>query len=141
MKWQELSTTSHYQTAVAIEQELQKGNVQEAAAGIKELIDALGRSEKRALKSHLVRLMVHIIKWKTQPEKRSHSWVATIYNAREEIADIQAETPSLTNSVIQEMWDKCFHAAKREAEGDMNQPASVSGLSCEEVFEERYEIK
>jgi hypothetical protein len=39
MGWQELSTSSHYQTAVAIEQELQKGNIQEATAGVKELIE------------------------------------------------------------------------------------------------------
>lgn len=139
MDWQELSVTSHYQTAVAIEQELQRGNVQEATAGIKELIDALGRSEKRALKSHLIRLMAHIIKWKTQPERRSHSWAATIYNAREEIRDIQAETPSLTDAAIQEMWDRCFLSAKREAEGDMNQVSSVAALSWQEVFEDPYE--
>lgn len=139
MGWQELSTSSHYQTAVAIEQELQKGNIQEATAGVKELIEALGRSEKRALKSHLVRLMAHIIKWQTQPERRSYSWAATIYNAREEIRDIQAETPSLTNAVIQEMWGRCFLTAKREAEGDMNQAAAVTVLSWHEVFEESYE--
>jgi len=141
MNWEELSTTSHYQTAVAIEQQLQEGNIQEATTGIKELIEALGRSEKRALKSQLIRLMTHIIKWHTQPERRSHSWIATIYNAREEITDIQADTPSLTDSVIRDMWDKCFLAAKREAEGDMNQPSSVTELSWEQVFEEPYEIK
>ncbi len=140
MDWQDLSTTSHYQTAVAIEQELQKGNLQEAATGIKELIEALGRSEKRALKSQLVRLMAHIVKWQTQPERRSHGWVATIYNAREEIKDIQAETPSLTDAIFREMWDKCFQAAKREAEGDMNQLSPVTALSWKEVFEDRYSI-
>ncbi|MGE0824796.1 MAG: DUF29 domain-containing protein [Candidatus Binatia bacterium] len=139
MGWQELATSSHYQTAVAIEQELEKGNIQEATAGVKELIEALGRSEKRALKSHLVRLMVHIIKWQTQPERRSYSWAATIYNAREEIRDIQTETPSLTDTVIQEMWERCFLTAKREAEGDMNQAATVTGLSWREVFEDLYE--
>jgi hypothetical protein len=139
MGWQELSASSHYQTAVAIEQELERGNIQEATAGVKELIEALGRSEKRALKSHLVRLMAHIIKWQTQPERRPYSWAATIYNAREEIRDIQTETPSLTDAVIQEMWDRCFLTAKREAEGDMNQAALVAGLSWHEVFEEPYE--
>ena len=138
MDWQELSATSHYQTALEIEQELEKGNVEEASAGLKELIESLGRSEKRALKSHLTRLMAHIIKWKTQPEKQSRSWVATIYNAREEIRDIQEETPSLTDDVIEEIWEKCLQAAKREAEADMNQDASVSKLSWEEVFEEVY---
>ncbi|MBI1925463.1 DUF29 family protein [Candidatus Poribacteria bacterium] len=77
MNWQELSVTSHYQTAVAVANELQGGNIQEAAAGIKELIDALARSEKRALKSQLIRLMIYVIKWKSQPERQSLSWAAT----------------------------------------------------------------
>jgi Domain of unknown function DUF29 len=138
MDWQELSATSHYQTALEIEDELEKGNIQEASTGLKELIEALGRSERRALKSHLTRLMSHIIKWKTEPEKQLRSWVATIYNARDEIRDIQEETPSLTNEVIEELWEKCLQAAKREAEADMNQDSSITDLSWEEVFEEEY---
>ena len=141
MDWQELSATSHYQTALEIEQELEKGNVEEASTGLKELIEALGRSEKRALKSHLARLMAHIIKWKTQPVKRSRSWVATIYNARDEIKDIQEETPSLTNDMIEEIWSKCLQAANREAEADMNQDSSVSELTWQEVFEDDYRIE
>jgi hypothetical protein len=134
MNWHERSSTSHYQTAVAIAQELQAGNTQEAATGIQELIEALSRSDKRALKSQLVRLMAHVIKWQSQPEQRSRSWLAAIHNAREEIADIQEDTPSLTNAVITAMWEKCFQAAKRQAEGEMNQEAPVSALSWEEVF-------
>ena len=141
MDWQELSATSHYQTALEIEQELEKGNVEEASTGLKELIEALGRSEKRALKSHLTRLMAHIIKWKTQPVKRSRSWVAIIYNARDEIKDIQEETPSLTNDMIKEIWNKCLQAANREAEADMNQDSSISELTWQEVFEDDYRIE
>jgi hypothetical protein len=140
MKWQELSTTSHYQTAMAIKRALQGGDVQEAITGIEELIEALSRSDRRALRSQLIRLMMHIIKWKAQPERRSLSWSASIRNAREEILDIQEETPSLTNEAIKEMWSKCFIAAKREAEGEMNQKISITELSWEEVFEESYEI-
>ena len=139
MDWQELSATSHYQTALEIEQELEKGNIEEASTGLKELIEALGRSEKRALKSHLTRLMAHIIKWKTQPNKRSRSWVATIYNARDEIKDIQEETPSLTDEMIEEIWNKCLQADKREAEADMNQDSTVSELTWEEVFKNEYQ--
>jgi hypothetical protein len=104
MDWQELSAKSHYQTALGIEDELEKGNVREASAGLKELI-------------------------KAQPEKRTRSWAATIYNAREEIRDIQEKTPSLTNDVIEEIWEKCFQAAKREAEADYESKyASVSAF-------------
>jgi hypothetical protein len=48
MNWQELSTTSHYQTAVAVKEKLLEGDIEEATHGIEELIEALGRSEKRA---------------------------------------------------------------------------------------------
>ncbi len=141
MEWQRLSATSHYQTAVAVERELLRGNTEDSLAGIRELIDALGRSEKRALKSQLIRLMAHVIKWEAQPERRSRSWVSTICNAREEIEDIQDETPSLTDSVIKGMWDKCFRSATRDAEGEMNRPSSVTELSWEEVFEREYLLK
>jgi len=139
MNWQELTATSHYQTALAVEKELLAGNTDYAAVGIRELIESLGRSEKRSLKSQVVRIMMHIIKWKTEPERRSRSWIASIYNARDEIKDIQEETPSLTDSVILNMWDNCFRLAVREAEGEMNRRTSVKELSWEEVFEESYE--
>ena len=139
--WQELSAESHYRTAVEIQRALLQSDFDEAQAGIEELIEALGRSEKRALKSQLVRLMAHIIKWELQPERRSFGWVATIYNSRDQIADIQTETPSVTDDVIRQMWDKCLSVAIREAEGEMNQKASVSSLSWNEAFDEEYEIE
>ncbi len=138
--WQELSAKSHYQTAQAIQEKLNHGDADGAAQGIEELIEALGRSEKRALKSQLIRLMMHIIKWKTQPERRSYSWVASIYNARDEIRDIQEETPSLTDAMIRELWEKAFASAYREAQAEMNRPAAASELSWEEVFEKTYKL-
>jgi hypothetical protein len=141
MNWQELSSTSHYKTAVAIKDEIQTGNIPEAMSGIQELIETLSRSEKRALKSQLVRLMLHIIKWKTQPEKRTFSWIASIQDAREEIADIQEETPSLNDAVIRTLWDKCFTIARRDAEAEMNKKTQLQGLSWEEVFDDEYELE
>uniref|UniRef100_UPI0035935A0F DUF29 family protein n=1 Tax=Thiocapsa sp. TaxID=2024551 RepID=UPI0035935A0F len=82
MNWQTLSTASPYRTAVAIKQEIEEGRIEEATIGLEELIEALSRSEKRALKSQLVRLMLHIIKWQAQPERRSLSWIASIEDAR-----------------------------------------------------------
>ncbi|MGH8578817.1 MAG: hypothetical protein ACREVK_01390 [Gammaproteobacteria bacterium] len=56
--WQELSSTSHYQTAMAIRQAFQEGDIGDATIGIEELIEALSRSDKRALRSHLICLMM-----------------------------------------------------------------------------------
>ena len=141
VNWEEMAASSHYRTAEAVQQQLKKGNLGEAAVGLQELIQALGRSEKRELKSQLIRLMSHVIKWRTQPQRRSQAWAATICNAREEIADIQEEAPSLTDPVIRNMWERCFVAAKREAEGQMNRRSTLAGLSWKDVFEEPYEVK
>ncbi len=142
MDWEALATTSHYNTAVAIRDALRKGNVDDASVGLEELIDALSRSEKRALRSHLVRLMQHIIKWQVQPERRSPSWMWTIRNARIEIADVQAETPSLTDRVIaEELWERCLQLAHNEAAKDMGltrlQPQA---LTLTDVFDTPYTL-
>lgn len=97
-------------------------------------------SDNRALKSQLIRLLMHIIKWKSQPERRSRIWVATIYNARREIRDIQKETPSLNKRVISDMWDDCLNAAILDTEGEMNKLSEVSALSWQDVFEAEYKI-
>ena len=141
MNWQRLSSTSHYQTALAVQNKLRQGHLDEAADGIEELIEALARSEKRALKSQLVCLMVHVLKWNEQPEQRSRSWSASIANAREEIAEIQEETPSLNRAAIKQMWDKCFQAAKRAAEAEMDQKVSVRTLTWKDVLEIPFEVE
>ena len=133
MSWQSLASESHYQTAIHIRDALQDGDVVDAQQGLEELITALSRSEKRALKSQLVRLMLHIIKWQC--------WLASINDARDEIIDIQEETPSLSNAVIQDMWEKCFVIAKRDAEAEMNKKATTHALSWDEVFTTVYRLE
>lgn len=140
MNWHQLAATSHYQTAVAVANELAQGKVDEAETGLQELIDAVARAERRALRSQLIRLMAHVLKWKMQPVKRTSSWAVTIHQAREEIAGIQEEVPTLTPEVIEGIWEKCFDAAKRQAEEEMQQEVAIESLSWEEVFEEEYTL-
>lgn len=141
MNWRELASTSPYRTAVAVEQTLRQGDTHEAAAGLQELIESLARSDKRALKSHLVRLMTHVLKWHTQPERRSRSWRASIRGARREIADIQEDTPSLNRAAIEALWDSSFEAAWDAATVDMDREPSKTSLSWDDVFEAEYELE
>jgi hypothetical protein len=140
MQWKELAAASHYQTAVAIKNELSKGDFEEASAGIEELTEALGRSEKRALKSQLERLMVHIIKWKIQPERRSGSWIVAIKDAKHQIEGIQEDTPSLTDDVILDMWTRCFHHAKNMVVAETGLPCKLKDIMWDEVFEKEYSL-
>ena len=139
--WQELATTSPYHVALAVRDVLQEGNVENAMLGLEELIDALSRSDRRALESHLTRLMTHVIKWKIQPERRSRSWRNTIVNARTAITRLQRQVPSLTRSVMEEEWDELIEIARRDAEGETNRDIPSLSLTWQEVFEDEYRLE
>jgi len=83
---------------------------------------------------------LHVIKWQSQPERRSLSWIAGIKDAREEIVDIQEETPSLNNNIIEELWEKAFIIAKRDAQAEMYKKSTFTALSWQEVFEDEYDL-
>ena len=137
--WTELVIDSHYLTAIEVKKSLEAGNSREAEEGIEQLIDATARADRRAVKSQLVRLMKHIIKWKVQAEKRSSSWIRFIHNARIEIQDIQEETPSITNDVIISLWDLAFNLAVAEAEDEIGHiVVFVPSLNWDEVFDAEY---
>ncbi len=139
MNWKELAMTSHYQTAVAIQNEIKQGHIENITTGIQELIDALFRSDKRALRSQLTRLMMHIIKWQIQPERRSRSWLITIENARIEIEEILEEEPHLKPQVSK-LWDKCLNAANRLAKKETGIKHNLNTLTQEEVFKTEYSL-
>jgi hypothetical protein len=64
-------------------------------ANIAEEIESMGRSDRRELKSRLVVLVMHLLKWQHQPAGRSRSWSATIDEQRLQIEGLLAESPSL----------------------------------------------
>ncbi|HLO49412.1 MAG TPA: DUF29 domain-containing protein [Kamptonema sp.] len=137
--WEWLAAGSEYQTAVAIQQLLEEGKVREANQGLYELIESMGKSKRLAMKSQLIRLMVHIIKWKSQPERRGSSWANTIFSARQEIEDIYEEVPSLNRDFIESVWEQCFQKAVKQAEFEMRKvKCHLLSLSWSEVFEEEY---
>jgi Domain of unknown function DUF29 len=139
--WDWLAVCSHYQTAVTVQTLLKEGKSMEATAGLESLIEAMGRTERRALKSQLIRLMLHVIKWKSQPQKRTTSWAISILSARREIEDIQEEVPSLNRDFMQSIWDKCFQAAVKEANTEMRKvECNLTSLAWSEVFEDEYTL-
>jgi hypothetical protein len=80
-----------------------------------EEIETLGRSEKRAVKSHLVILLMHLLKWQYQPEHRSNSWKASIRNARAELLDLLQDNPSLAGDFFVEILPPVYARAREQA--------------------------
>ncbi|MEA5501354.1 MAG: DUF29 domain-containing protein [Limnoraphis robusta] len=138
--WHNLAASSEYQTAIIIQKLLQEKKWMEADQGLGVLIESMGKSKKLALKSQLIRLMSHVIKWKCQPERRSSSWAVTILSARNEIEDIQEEIPSLNRNYLESVWEQSFNKAVKQAEIEMNKKCDLTLLSWEEVFEQEYTL-
>lgn len=76
-----------------------------------EEIEDLARRDKKALRSYLRVLLLHLLKWQFQPNKRSPSWSASIANARIEIEDILSDSPSLKDYLPQ-VFDKAYANAR-----------------------------
>ena len=60
-----------------------------------EELEALARRDRRELRSHLINLFAHLLKWHCQPQRRSGSWVSTIENSCDEVAGLVEDSPSL----------------------------------------------
>jgi Domain of unknown function DUF29 len=60
-----------------------------------EEIEDMGKRDQREVRSYLVRLLLHLLKWQAQPEKRSDSWLDSIGQSRVELDGIFDQSPSL----------------------------------------------
>ena len=145
--WGYLAATSHYVLAKEIKFSLQEGDIDDALEGLDELIDSMSKIATREMRSHLLIIMIHILKWKYQPQKRSRSWYSSILNARFEIEEVQEETPSVTNKTIEAEWNKVFEKAIKLSVREMNLDKQAirnfnpESLTWQEVFEKEYYLE
>jgi len=64
-----------------------------------EEIEDMGRNEKRAFESNLRVVLLHLLKWKYQPQQRSGGWRGLIAEHRIRIRKALQDSPSLKNSL------------------------------------------
>jgi hypothetical protein len=64
-------------------------------AHIAEEIESMGKTEKRELVSRLTVLLLHLLKWRFQPEFRSTSWRLSVEEQRIQVASHLVDNPSL----------------------------------------------
>ena len=83
-----------------------------------EEIEGLVRSDRRALKSFLQNALVHMLEltyWEAERERNQVQWRIHLINARDGIANIIEDSPSLRN-YLAEILDLTYGRARREAE-------------------------
>jgi hypothetical protein len=104
-------------------------------ANIAEEIEGLGRSERQQIKSRLRVLLLHLLKWEFQPEKRSRSWASTLLEQRDGIKDVLDESPSLAG-YPKEILPDCYAAACRRAALETTLPIETFPADCPYSIEE-----
>ncbi|MDJ0598446.1 MAG: DUF29 domain-containing protein [Crocosphaera sp.] len=100
-----------------------------------EEIEDMGRSEKKAVKSNLKILLCHLLKYKYQPEKRSRSWLSTIFEHRDRLDDDFADSPSLKR-YFDEVFESCYQKARKQASIETGLPLEIFPINCPFTFEQ-----
>jgi len=108
---------------------LREGRLAQAdISNIAEELEDMGRSEARALQSHLLVLLTHLLKWQYQSERRSSGWRGSIFNARRAIDRLLKESPSLRQRIpglVASIYvDATFNAANETGLPEARFPAS-----------------
>ena len=91
------------------------------AVNLIEEIEDMGRSEKRAVKSNLIIVLLHLLKYKYQPEKRTNSWKSSIREHRRRLRDDFKASPSL-KQYMTEVFDECYQDGKAQAADETGLP-------------------
>lgn len=94
-----------------------------------EEIESMGKSEGRELDSRLKELLMHLLKWHYQPERRGRSWKVSINRQRIEIDKVLDNSPSLKHE-LESRFQESYKYARRLAAAETSLPLKVFPEQC-----------
>ena len=109
-----------------------------------EELETMGRSEKRAIESLLIKLLVHLLKlkyWDSERERNQGHWQGEIRTFRRQIKKAIKDSPSLKPYIL-EIFDECYEDARKEASDRSELPLDIFPLtpitSLEQILDENW---
>jgi Domain of unknown function DUF29 len=102
---------------------------------VAEELRLLGVSEERELKSRLIVLLAHLLKWAYQPQLRSRSWTNTIGSQRLALADHMISNPGLKPKV-HEAFLSAYIRARLEASSETDLDLSTFPIDPPFTYEQ-----
>ena len=96
---------------------------------VAEELESMGKSDKRQLTSRLIVLIVHLLKWQLQPERRGSSWRRTIITQRTKIPLILKDSPSL-HRVLVSLLDEIYQTAVVDAAEETQLSKNIFPENC-----------
>jgi hypothetical protein len=116
----------------AIEQAalLRAGKIAEAdALNIAEEIDDVGNEQYDKLESALRLILLHLLKWDHQPERRSRSWRQSIEVQRNHFHKVLRKNPGL-KALVDEAIAEAYDDARLEAAGEVDRDERSFSAKC-----------
>ena len=122
-----------------------------------EEIEDMGRSEKKAVKSNLIVVLLHLLigarslapsvdagshlKYKYQPSKRTNSWKSSIREHRRRLRDDFCVSPSLKR-YFEEVFAECYQDGREQAADETGLPLDtfppLSPFTPDQVLDPNY---
>jgi hypothetical protein len=94
-----------------------------------EEIEDMGQNKKDALESNLIIVLLHLLKWKYQPNKRSGIWQRSIIEHRRRLDKAMKKSPSL-KPYFQEVFDESYQYSRKEASAETGLSLTVFPQEC-----------
>jgi hypothetical protein len=94
-----------------------------------EEIEDLGRSARKDLRSYLEGLVLHLLKWRYQPDYQTRDWRDSIVENRARIPDCLAESPRLCPQ-LPTLLQECYPHARRRAARQTRLPQATFPETC-----------
>jgi hypothetical protein len=104
-------------------------------ANVLEEIEDMAKRERKALKSNLIVILLHLLKWHYQPESRSGSWRGSMREHRRRVTDDLKDSPSLV-PYCQAVFAECYTNAREQAADETELPLETFPLDCPYTLEE-----
>lgn len=109
---------------------------------IAEELESMGASERRELLNRLEVLLVHLLKWQYQPERRGKSWRLTIIHQRTAIGRLLEQSPSLRRLLDTAAMDGVYGKAVQSAVIETDIERHIFPVACPytlaQIFDDDY---
>ena len=94
-----------------------------------EEIEDLGRSARKEVRSYLEGMVLHLLKWRYQPDYQTRSWRESIVENRARIPDCLTESLSLRPQ-LPTLLRECYPHARRRAARQTRLPLATFPETC-----------
>jgi hypothetical protein len=108
-------------------------------AHIAEELADLGKRNRRAVRTFLRSLILHLLKWQMQPGQRSPSWIASIGDSRVHLKDIFEQSPSLRR-FASESAGSVYPDARRFAANETGLTQTALPAECPYSFDQLMDL-